>query len=265
MVQPYIANIESYHYLHRVIQWDYSIDKYVRATIPTVIAGYQLSGVITLIAILILISMTRSFSEKLRFISQRQAMLKELKIMQKTHQSQDQKDKIAAIESKLEQPNFYSGKKHQELLKEFSSIKKELEKIGRDLAFLSIDVVDSSGIKQDEDPSIVQIDFIEYRNYVEAKFKDHGLIKAAWTPDGVMGCFNTIEDAVQTAQDILNGLEYFNRNVKSIKKEFVIRCGINSGRVYYDDSIPLEQFSDRVIELGMAKSTAYYFSSQTND
>lgn len=176
-------------------------------------------------------------------------MIRELKSIQKSYKSPAQKDKIALLESKMEQAALSSGKNRQELLKEFANLKKELEKIGRDLAFLAIDVADSTGMKVGEDPAIVEHDFLEYHNYVEAKFKDHGVIKAAWTPDGVMACFNTIEDAVQAAQDILNSLDYFNKHVKGMKKDFVLRCGINAGHVFYDDSIPLEQFSDRTIDI----------------
>ena len=123
-------------------------------------------------------------------------MLKELRQAQRTYQAPEQKNKIELLQRKIEQANLGSGKNRQELLKDFAHIKKELEKIGRDLAFLSIDVVDSTGMKQGEDPETVEFDFLEYHNFVEAKFKDHGFIKASWTPDGVMACFNTIEEAV---------------------------------------------------------------------
>jgi len=57
------------------------------------------------------------------------------------------------------------------------------------------------------------------------------------------------KNAVQAAQDILKELEYFNAHVKTMKKEFKIRCGVNAGFVYYDDTIPLEHFSDRTIDI----------------
>ncbi|MBX3709722.1 MAG: adenylate/guanylate cyclase domain-containing protein [Gammaproteobacteria bacterium] len=249
MILPYLSNVGSYHYLQPIIAWESYINQLIKSYIPTKVAGWDLSRLITLIAILISIDLTKTFSEKLQFIKQKHRMLKELKRIQQAYKSPNQKDKIALLESKMEQASLASGKNRKELLKDFAHIKKELEKIGRDLAFLSIDVVDSTGMKQGEDPTTIELDFIEYHNFVEAKFKDHGLIKASWTPDGVMACFNTIEEAVQAAQSILNELEYFNRNVKSMKRDFVIRCGVNGGHVYYDDSIPLEQFSDRVIDI----------------
>ena len=64
-----------------------------------------------------------------------------------------------------------------------------------------------------------------------------------------MACFNNINDAVQAAQSIINGLDYFNKNVKAMRHDFKVRCGINSGFVYYDDSVPLEHYSDRTIDI----------------
>jgi len=249
LVQPYIAHVGSYEYLHPVIVWESFIDSAVKTHIPTVIGGYHLSHLFVIIGALILINWMKSFSDTLQFSSQRHKMINDLKLMQKTSQSSEQTDKIAIFESKLKQSSLSPGQARQNLLKEFSSIKKELEKMSRDLVFLSIDIVDSAGMKHNEDQSAIELDFIEYRNYIEAKFKKHGLIKDTWTPDGVMACFNTLDAAIGAAQDILSGLTYFNSNVKTMKKDFLIRCGINGGRVYYDESMPLEKFSDRVIDI----------------
>lgn len=249
LLLPYLSNVGQYHWLQPVINADATINHYTKAFIPFKIAGFDVSRIITIVIALIIGDLTRSLSEKLRFMTQRRGMMRELHTIQQAYKSPAQKDKIALLESKMEQAALSSGKNRQELLKEFANLKKELEKIGRDLAFLAIDVVDSTGMKSGEDPQIVEHDFLEYHNYVEAKFKDHGLIKASWTPDGVMACFNTIENAVQAAQDILNGLDYFNKHVKGMKKDFNLRCGINAGHVFYDDSVPLEQFSDRTIDI----------------
>ncbi|HDH50663.1 MAG TPA: hypothetical protein ENH04_04575 [Nitrospirae bacterium] len=79
--------------------------------------------------------------------------------------------------------------------------------------------------------------------------KANGALKSAWTPDGVMICFASVEGAVRTAQKVITGLEAFNRDVKSMRLDFRVRCGINSGHVYFDESIPLEEISDRVIDI----------------
>ena len=34
-----------------------------------------------------------------------------------------------------------------------------------------------------------------------------------------------------------------------MKRDFAVRCGVNAGFVYFDDSVPLEQISDRTIDI----------------
>jgi class 3 adenylate cyclase len=153
------------------------------------------------------------------------------------------------IRQKLE--SFKSSDKHgrEELLKIFAETKKKLDKMGRDLSFLSIDVVDSTGMKQGEEKALIEYTFREYKKFVEEKLSSHGALKSAWTPDGVMICFPTVDAAVRTARDIIKGLDAFNEHVKSIKQDIKVRCGINSGYVYFDESVPMEEMSDRVIDI----------------
>jgi len=248
MIAPYISDIHSYPYVLYVLKIDASIIKMVHAYLPTRIFNHDMSHPIALIIILIMMNIFRSSLEQIRFVYQRRQMLKEISNL-KSSSTTVENEKIALFENKLEQASSVLAKSRRELLNEFAKIKIELEKVGRDLAFLSMDVVDSSSMKQGEDKSIVEHDFLEYHNFVEEKFKENGMIKASWTPDGVMACFNQLDDAVNAAQSVINGLDYFNHNVKAIKKDFHIRCGINSGHVYYDDTIPLEQFSDRILDV----------------
>ena len=76
----------------------------------------------------------------------------------------------------------------EELLRVFADTKKKLDAMGRDLAFLAVDVVDSTGMKVGEEKGIVERDFHEYKKLVEGKIKEYGGLKASWTPDGVMIC-----------------------------------------------------------------------------
>jgi hypothetical protein len=64
-----------------------------------------------------------------------------------------------------------------------------------------------------------------------------------------MACFSNIDTAVKAGQGVINSLDHFNRNVKLMKSEFAVRCGVNSGFLYMDESTPLEQVSDRVIDI----------------
>lgn len=153
------------------------------------------------------------------------------------------------LDSKLEEMSAASPADRKRLLKEFVKIKQHLESMGKDLAFLAIDVVDSTGMKIGEDPLVISNDFAEYRQFIEARITSHGCLKSNWTPDGLMASFNALDDAIRSAQSILKDLGEFNRSVKGMKRDFVIRCGINAGHVLFDDALPLDQMSDRVIDI----------------
>lgn len=143
-----------------------------------------------------------------------------------------------------------SGKaSREELLKVFAETKRKLEGMGRELAFLSIDVVGSTEMKRHEESAAVQYDFLEYRKLVERVFGARGVIQAAWTPDGVMAAFSDVDTAVRAGKDVIRSLEAFNRDVKLMKQDFAVRCGVNAGYVYFDDTMPLESVSDRVIDI----------------
>jgi class 3 adenylate cyclase len=169
--------------------------------------------------------------------------------MENTAHISSRAEVLDPIRKKLE--SFKGGNKHdrEDLLRIFAETKKKLDTMGMDLAFLSIDVVDSTGMKQGEEKALIEHTFKEYKRLVENKMKANGVLKSAWTPDGVMMCFTSIDSAVRTARQVIDALPEFNAKVKSIKSDIAIRCGINSGYVYCDDSMPMEEMSDRVIDV----------------
>lgn len=153
------------------------------------------------------------------------------------------------LETKLRMAESGKTVNRQDLLKVFAETKKKLDTFGREVAFLAIDVVGSVGMKAGEDPSSIQYDFEEYRKLVERIFRARGVLKQAWTPDGVMACFAHVEDACQSGKDVIKSLKAFNRDVKISKSSFSVRCGVNAGLVYFDDATRLETISDRVIDV----------------
>lgn len=136
-----------------------------------------------------------------------------------------------------------------ELLEIYAQTKKTLEQQKKNLAFLSIDVVDSTGMKVGEEQGIAERDFRQYKFMVERVLQENKAWKSTWTPDGVMICFTTVPDAIRAGQGIIKNLGIFNQKVKSIKKDFAIRVGINSGLVFCDESTPMEEMTDRVIDI----------------
>jgi class 3 adenylate cyclase len=155
----------------------------------------------------------------------------------------------SSLNAKLEALKEGTKGDREELLKIFAETKRKLSGMGRELAFLSIDIVDSTKMKIGEDQETIEYDFKQYKTFVDDILKANGVIKVAWTPDGIMACFSNIDTAVKTGKDVIRGLRQFNRDVKLMKTEFRVRCGVNSGYVYMDDDVPLEDVSDRVIDI----------------
>lgn len=162
----------------------------------------------------------------------------------------DQNSSVTSeLNSKLASLKEGKKKDRDELLRIFAETKRKLSGMGRELAFLSIDVVGSTSMKIGEDQESIEHDFKQYKILVDGIFQVNGLVKAAWTPDGVMACFSTIDTAVKAGKDVIRGLVGFNRDVKLMKTDFVVRCGVNAGFVYMDDTVPLQEVSDRVIDI----------------
>lgn len=159
------------------------------------------------------------------------------------------KKSIAELDTKFAALNTTNKTDRKSLLKEFAHLKNRLDQMRQNLAFLSIDVVDSTGIKRDEDKLVISYTFDRYNQIVLGCLKDNGLIKYAMTPDGIMSCFHSVDNAVQAALCVIARVKEFNKTEKQIKGDIQVRCGINSGSVYIDDDTPLEQVSDRVIDI----------------
>lgn len=148
-------------------------------------------------------------------------------------------------------------KNNRKLLFEIEKLKKKLETKSRYFAFLSMDLVDSTGMKRFENKPMIQVDFLRFKRLVEDIFYKRERVKASWTPDGVMAAFNSIDNAVMAAQDTIVRLQQFNKDVKHIEMDFVVRCGVYAGTIFYDDKLPLEEISDHIID------TAGHFQKYT--
>jgi class 3 adenylate cyclase len=217
--------------------------------VPTNIAGSDRSDWI-LIGLAVAVTMLSGA------VAQRAQTALNRRLLRKSAQAWRRKEGVkpgskldAQLETTLRMAETGKPVNRQDLLKVFAETKKKLDTFGREVAFLAIDVVGSVGMKAGEDPASIQYDFEEYRKLVEQIFRARGVLKQAWTPDGVMACFTHVEDACQAGKDVIKSLKIFNRDVKLSKADFSVRCGVNAGLVYFDDTTPLETISDRVIDV----------------
>lgn len=134
-------------------------------------------------------------------------------------------------------------------LKRYNEARAILDSTSLELTFLSLDVVDSTGLKRNQDRYVIEQTFSDYRKLVEEQLDHHNAYKATWTPDGQMAAFRTVQEAANCGQNILKKLEHFNENVSTIDDPFKVRMGMNAGEVSTDDTTPMVEISDFSVDL----------------
>lgn len=254
LVKGYIKDADQYAYLESLSHLEQSIstpiDSEVKKFIPTTIKQHDISPFLRILMALILASYCQYFAWRLGFYGKYLKQKRLLQQFKQDHLSAQGSSMMSALNQKLAAIESSKSKEQSAtLLEEFVDLKKKMESMSRYLAFLSIDIVDSTGIKESEDKAMIQYDFLQYKRLVQTIFDDNQCIKAAWTPDGVMACFDSVDQAANTARAILLRLQHFNQHEKNIEREFIVRCGINAGIVYFDERLPIEEMTDQVIDV----------------
>lgn len=135
------------------------------------------------------------------------------------------------------------------LLREYAVAKRMLSEAQREMAFLAADVVGSTKMKLGEEKITIEHAFAEYKKFLDRIFRECRVHKVAWTPDGVMACFPSVDDAANAGRKIITDLEWFNRDVHQLRTKFHVRCGLNSGVVLIPEEKPLEEISDHTIDV----------------
>lgn len=228
-------------YARFIISTDHTIASY--RFFPVIIRGTNIYRLIVLAVGFVLTVTLKITGEKLR------NKIKELRIKVQFEALKKAGELKVVDKAGAKKSKHVSRTKLRRLLKAHSRIKEKLDEMSRKLIFLSIDIVGSTTMKIDEDPSVVECDFIEYKRYVEKKLSGNNCMKSTWTPDGVLSCFEEFESAFKAAREVITELGAFNEKIKSIKSDFAVRCGINSGNIHFDDTIPLEDITHRTIDI----------------
>ncbi|MCC6442206.1 MAG: adenylate/guanylate cyclase domain-containing protein [Armatimonadetes bacterium] len=124
----------------------------------------------------------------------------------------------------------------------------QLESQKQHRAFLSVDVVGSSEMKQTGPALAVEHSFGQYRQWVEKAIHAYdGEVHSA-AGDGVMGMFSTDAAAVRAARQLHQELAHFNETRNRLPFPFHIRCGISAGEVAIDEGAPLGEIQSPVID-----------------
>jgi class 3 adenylate cyclase len=246
---PFMRAIISVPYISAALSLERDVSLFVQNIIPIKFADVSIVRLVIIIVSVVIFAFFKDAQDRYRNILTKMEFKSEYDSLKRQMGLSDDAKILSPLREKLENPMQMRKKDREQLLKLFAETKRKLDSMGRDLAFLAIDVVDSTGMKENEEQAAIEYDFKAYKHFIEDKVRSNGAMKHAWTPDGVMICFRTVDDAVKCAREVIDGLKDFNENVKTVKTDFSVRCGINAGYVYYDESLPMEEMSDRVIDI----------------
>ncbi len=245
----FLKEFESHSLVRPILFYDQKLSLCANLIFPDSIKGYDLTRLFLIVAAFIALKLVGEISSRSLNYSRYFKIKETISEMQLSKSGEDA-SVISEKLSSLKHTGQIDGKKgRDELLKMLGEVQRDLDSMKKNLDFLAIDVVDSTGMKVGEETSNVELDFMEYKKLVEKAFNDNAYLKAAWTPDGVMACFNTPNSAVKAGRQVIKDLKTFNRDHKVIKRDFNVRCGVNAGKVAFDDKMPMEEMSDRVIDI----------------
>lgn len=247
---PYNISLGKEHrYAKAAFALEQTVTRPVRAVFPIRIGGHDMTPWIVLVLSFVFTFWFNTLSYRYFYEGQYYRHRKKADDLRRRLRISDHAMNASTLGRQLDLLKTAKGKERDRIIRNIAEEEKKLDEKGRALAFLSIDVVDSTGMKQDEDKAVVQNDFIRFRQFVSGIFDDHGCLKSTWTPDGAMACFPAVDDALGAARAVLADLDVFNREVRKLRREFAVRCGVNSGFVIYDENVPLDAISDPAIDI----------------
>lgn len=124
----------------------------------------------------------------------------------------------------------------QDLLRQLVEIQDKLRSGEQGVAFLSVDIVGSTRLKQGADPLSVEFTFNEYHRYAESIAKKHLGRVHSTAGDGITMAFDHPRNAYQAARNLIAGLIELNTFRNKIGKPIEVRCGIHAGTVTAPDA-----------------------------
>lgn len=123
----------------------------------------------------------------------------------------------------------------QELLEQLHSLRDQLQSGEKSMAFLSVDVVGSTKMKQNADPLAVEFTFTEYHHYVERIARKHSGSVHSTAGDGVICAFEDSHSAFTAAKNLQAELLELNLLRNKLGVPITLRCGVHSGKVLAPD------------------------------
>ena len=135
-----------------------------------------------------------------------------------------------------------------DLIEALHDIQKQLQRDRRHSAFLSIDVVGSTAMKQRSPELAVEYSFGQFRRWVEETVQGEGGKLQSAAGDGLMCMFPTDTGALRAARQLQEGMPRFNADKNRLSSPFRIRCGISAGEVSLEEGVPLGELQSSVVD-----------------
>ena len=157
-----IKNLHLFKYISFTQNIERTISSFVRSFIPATYVNIDTRWIVVILLILLVVLFSW-LREQYRGKVSKIVFKKEYDGLKKQMHLADDAKVLTPIEERIKGLQTANKSEREELLKLFAETKKKLKTMGRDLAFLSIDVVDSTGMKQGEDKESVEYDFKEYK------------------------------------------------------------------------------------------------------
>jgi len=119
----------------------------------------------------------------------------------------------------------------QELLRQLVQLQDKLNSGAQPIAFLSVDIVGSTKMKQDADALSIEYTFNEYHQFVERTVRKYGGRVHSTAGDGMTCAFDTAPQAFGAAKNIQAGMIELNTFGNKTGIPLVLRAGIHVGEV----------------------------------
>lgn len=249
IVLPHFDDVGKFRLAVKLLQLNHKMDTLVESIIPTAVGGYSLTpGLVILSGFLLKVLLNYAANREMARIYGL-SRLSEKKADPRIKPRKASRGIAGGLSRAFWGYFIYRRSRLVRLQNKIARLRVELNKFGRDLVFLSIDVVDSTQMKKAGDPSLIAVHFKRYNDHIHQILKENHMLKASWTPDGVMACFESFPDAFGAAKKVILSLNAFNLEQNQFRHEFRVRCGINGGFVLFDEALKMEEIASHAIDV----------------
>ncbi|MCX6866932.1 MAG: hypothetical protein NTV46_12090 [Verrucomicrobia bacterium] len=271
IILPLFDDISKSSWMVHILSLSMQMGNLVESVMPTVVKGYSLTnGLIIGTGFLLKLLLNYATRKQLVYIYCLNYLTMNKRLHDRKPDKLDRADSGFSIKIRRLTRHFsrYRKSRLERLQGKIVRLKAELDHFGRELVFLSIDVVDSAKMKAKKDQASIAVYFKKYKEFIHQILKENNMLKASWTPDGVMVCFNSFNDAFTTAKKVILQLGNFNQEQNRFGHEFRVRCGINAGYVLFDEALEMEEIASHAIDMAahvqqMAPPNTLYVTRHT--